>query len=215
MHLLPCFSLAISIYFRTSQHAGHALPTILPILSKSLPLILTVGLICSTSAREPLHPARTDDSSSVRKAHISAKGQSGLDSVTISRPTVPGRVDSAARSDTLGRTIMPSFIGTIDRSLGSSDYVTQDDLHWIDYKSLGGIVETEPGVYVRSQSSVGQYDQPNFRGYDWRGIGILSNGRLLNDPASGIYNLFHFSPEYAYRVEIITGPRAFLFGLNS
>ena len=111
--------------------------------------------------------------------------------------------------------IMPSFVGTLDYSLDSSQYRTQDELHWIDYTSLGGILETVPGVYVRSQSSVGQYDQLNVRGYDWRGVAILTNGRILNDPASGIYNLFHFTTEYADRVEIITGPRAFLYGFNS
>ena len=109
----------------------------------------------------------------------------------------------------------PSLVGTYDRSLDSTRVLTQSDLRWLDYRYLGGILETIPGVYVREQFSEGQYSQLNIRGQDWRSIAITSNGRLLNDPASGIYNLFYFTPEYADQLEIITGPQAFLYGLNA
>lgn len=189
------------------------MPKILPILSSSLFLLLTVGLFCTTSAKESPFHSSIPDSSSFNVSHADLPGR--RDSVETPGATIASRPDSAATADTVGRMIMPSFVGTLDYSLDSSQYRTQDELHWIDYTSLGGILETVPGVYVRSQSSVGQYDQLNVRGYDWRGVAILTNGRILNDPASGIYNLFHFTTEYADRVEIITGPRAFLYGFNS
>jgi iron complex outermembrane receptor protein len=117
--------------------------------------------------------------------------------------------------DTLGRMSTPSLVGTYDRSLDSTRLLTTEDLRWLDYRYLGGILETHPGVYIRDQSSEGQYSQINIRGQDWRSIAITSDGRLLNDPISGIYNLYYFTTEYADRIEIITGPRAFLYGLNS
>jgi outer membrane receptor protein involved in Fe transport len=43
----------------------------------------------------------------------------------------------------------------------------------------------------------------------------MLNGRPLNDPASGIYNPYHAQLEDYERVEVVTGPRAFLYGLNT
>lgn len=85
----------------------------------------------------------------------------------------------------------------------------------MDYRYLGGILESVPGAFLRDQNSAGQYNEINIRGVDWRGIALTMDGRLLNDPASGIFNLFHFTTEYADRIEVITGPRAFIYGLNS
>ncbi len=123
-------------------------------------------------------------------------------------------VDSTAIIDTT-RMSTPSLLGTYDRTLDSTRFYTKDDLNFLDYRYLGGILETVPGVFIRDQFSAGAYNQLNIRGADWRTIAVTSNGRLLNDPASGIYNLFHFTTEYADRIEFITGPRAFLYGANS
>ena len=135
--------------------------------------------------------------------------------------TMSGSTDSLAAhgqyaaSDSLGRMSTPSLVGTLDRSLDSSDVVTQEGLHWQDYRYLGGILETIPGVFIRDQNGAGQYNQITIRGQDWRSVAVTSDGRLLNDPASSIYNLYHLTTEYADRIEVITGPRAFLYGLNS
>lgn len=117
--------------------------------------------------------------------------------------------------DSLGRMSIPSLVGTYDRHLDSGNVISREKLHWLEYRSLGGILEQYPGVFLRNQYSEGQYSQLNIRGTDWRGIAITLDGRLLNDPASGIYNPFYFSTEYADRIEVVTGPRAFLYGLNS
>ena len=117
--------------------------------------------------------------------------------------------------DTLGRMSTPSLVGTVDRGLSLSHLYTQEDLRWLDYRYLGGILETYGGVFLRDQFSDGQYSQVTIRGADWRSIAVAANSRPMNDPASGVYNLFYFSPEYADRIEVITGPRAFLYGLNS
>lgn len=109
----------------------------------------------------------------------------------------------------------PTLVGTYDRALGEAHYLRNEDLHWIDYRYLGDILATLPGIHVRSQSGAGQYNQPVARGQDWREVAVTANGRPLNDPVSGIFNLHYFSPEYADRIEIVTGPRAFLHAFNS
>ena len=109
----------------------------------------------------------------------------------------------------------PSLVGTYDRSLDRNKVLSKEELHWMDYRYLGGILESLPGTFIRDQNSAGQYNQLSINGVDWRGVAITMDGRPMNDPASGIYNLFGFTTEYADRIEVITGSRAFLYGLNS
>jgi outer membrane cobalamin receptor len=109
----------------------------------------------------------------------------------------------------------PPFAGSMDRSLDTTNLITHTGRNWLDHRYIGDLLENIQGVFVRNQYSAGQYNQMNNRGADWRSIAVLANGRGLNDPASGIYNLFHMTSEYADRIETVTGPRAFLYGLNS
>ncbi len=148
-----------------------------------------------------------------RTAHAdSLRGRSAAADTSARR-----RADSSATAapDSLGRMSTPSLVGTLDRFADTSRVRTMDDLHWVDYRSLGGILETYPGMFLRDQESEGQYSQPTFDGVDWRGVAFLVNGRGMNDPATGIFNIYDFAAEYADRIEVITGPRAFLYGLNS
>ncbi|HTO92906.1 MAG TPA: TonB-dependent receptor plug domain-containing protein, partial [Bacteroidota bacterium] len=110
---------------------------------------------------------------------------------------------------------LPSLVGTLDRFADTAEVRTSRDLHWLDYRYLGGILESYPGVFVRDQESEGQYSQATFDGIDWKAVSVSLNGRGLNDPASGVFNLYHFTTEFADRIEVVTGPRAFLYGLNS
>lgn len=161
--------------------------------------------------------AQVSASDSTSTAPQRTEGRDSLQNGAI-RDSVRSRDSLAAgetSTDTLGRMSTPSLVGTYDRSLGPDKVITKDDLHWLDYRSLGGILQGVPGTYVMDQNGAGQYDQLTIRGADWRSIAITMDGRLLNDPATGIFNLFHFTTEYADRIEVVTGPRAFLYGLNS
>ncbi|MEW6509323.1 MAG: putative porin [Bacteroidota bacterium] len=134
-------------------------------------------------------------------------GQSPADSIAAGR-------DTTAAPDTT-RMTSPSLVGSLDRHIDPPSYRTRENLHWLDYRYAGDILATFPGAYVRDQHSEGQYSQLTFGGSDWRSIAVLMNGRLMNDPASGIYNLYGITPEYADRIEVVSGPRAFLYALNS
>ena len=123
--------------------------------------------------------------------------------------------DSSAVPDTAGRMSTPELVGTLERNLDPGSFRTRNDLHWVDYRYLGNILQTFPGAFVREQSSEGQYSQLSFNGVDWRSIAVTMNGRPMNDPISGVFNLYLFTTEYADRIEVVTGPRAFLYGSNS
>jgi hypothetical protein len=47
---------------------------------------------------------------------------------------------------------------------------------------------------------------------DWRGVGVLLDGIPAADPSTGTVNLSLFPVSLADRLEIITGPRSFLYG---
>jgi len=116
--------------------------------------------------------------------------------------------------DSLGRMSTPSLVGSVDLWLDSSQIVTRDDLRWLDYRSFAGILQTFPGVYIMNQTTPGSYDRATVNGADWRTISVTQNGRVLNDPVAGIVSLSHLAPEYADRIEVVAGPRAFLYGFN-
>jgi vitamin B12 transporter len=132
--------------------------------------------------------------------------------------TVQHQADSVAQfapPDTIGRMNTPSLVGSYDRALSGDRWISKSSFNWLDHQYLGDILRAHPGIYLREQNRTGQYSQVNVRGQDWRSVAITIDGRPADDPAFGVYNLYHFTTEYADRVEVITGPRAFLYGMNS
>ncbi len=183
----------------------HALPI-------SVCLFMLSVMAPATAPGSPPAAASPSDSTRPRTA--------AEDSLRIRRVAADslarGKADtSGAAPDTLGRMSTPSLVGTLDRFADTSSIRTNQDLHWMDYRYLGGILESFPGVFMMDQESEGQYSQATFDGVDWRAVSVSSNGRGLNDPASGVFKLYDFTTEYADRIEVVTGPRAFLYGLNS
>ena len=142
-----------------------------------------------------------------------------LDSILVHRSDST-KVDSSAlrassaSGDSIIRYSLPPSPGSLDRSMDSAGVFTHLDLNWTGHRSIGDVLETLPGAILLNQGSEGQYNQFTMQGQDWRSVAVTMNGRTLNDPASGTYNLFYISPEYADRIEVVTGPRAFLYGLS-
>lgn len=206
-----CFSTAFWIYFsHTMQRSGQSLP------NRALPFHVVLAFVVIGVSPPSLRSQHTF--STTQHTHPIVPLRSALGDSTyllpLDTPSSKSNADSILVVDTT-RMSTPVLVGTYDRSLDSTKFITKDDLHFLDYLYLGGVLQTMPGIFIRDQFSEGQYNQLTMRGSDWRAVAITANGRLLNDPASGIYNLYHFTTEYADRIEVITGPRAFLYGLNS
>ena len=120
-----------------------------------------------------------------------------------------------SQPDSITHFRMPRLVGSVFTQLENHRVLTADTLPWYDTRYLGDALSEFPGVYVRDQNSPGQYNQVNVQGVDWRGVAVLVDGRPFNDPASGVYNLFHFAPDYVERIEFISGTESFLYGANA
>jgi hypothetical protein len=123
--------------------------------------------------------------------------------------------DTSAMAGPGGPRKPPPEWGSLGAVSDSTQVRAAGEIPWISRISFDDIARTNPGVWVRDQQSAGQYNSINAGGMDWRGVAVLRNGRLMNDPASGIYNPFHISMDDLAAAETITGPRAFVYGLNS
>jgi len=130
----------------------------------------------------------------------------------------------STRSDTT-RSIRPdsltkypiaiALVGSIDRSIAPRLAIDDSTMHFLDYESLGDLVSVMPGAFVFGLGSPGQFQGLTLQGLGARDIALLGGGTLLNNPSSGMYDLNLFSLEDIGRIEIVSGIRSFLYGLNS
>jgi outer membrane cobalamin receptor len=151
---------------------------------------------------------RADSALIQRKDSTSAHG---TDSTLASLP------DSAfaRRPDSLGQWDLHTWAGSATLSTDTAHTLTATQLEWLVPITLGHAFATLPGIYLVDQSSIGQYLRLTVRGVDWRGIGITVDGIPAADPATNMLNLSAIPISMADRIEVITGPRSFLFGAGA
>lgn len=106
-------------------------------------------------------------------------------------------------------------LGTLDRDLSHTQIITDSSAYFGEYTSLNDIVVNHTGAFVRDLGNVGQYSELTLGGLGGRHIAYLQDGILLNEPLTGIHNPYWFQTEQIERVEVETGTRSFLYGLNS
>lgn len=119
------------------------------------------------------------------------------------------------RADSLIRYSLPKGAGRLCPADGGAGVFFVRDVEWFVPRFTGDLFWQIPGMYLADPASTGQYVVPSMRGADWRAIQILKNGRPLNDPGSGIYNLYYPQTSNYEIIEVVTGPRAFLFAPGS
>ncbi len=148
-----------------------------------------------------------------------------LAQASLSQPPIPGKAagpDSLrARVDSSGRRSDSSFVyeppplwGSVDPQLPLQGVLSSTALSLQPGRTLVDAFRFLPGFTLLSPESEGQYPELFARGIDGRSIGFLTNGRPTQDPVSGIMNPSQLQWMDADRVEIVTGPRSILFGLN-
>jgi len=122
-------------------------------------------------------------------------------------------------TDTLrGRPALPTFlpaIGSLRQRLDSTDALNSSQFLWTDSKYPGDLIWRAAGIFVRELGEVGQPGQLNAFGIDGRGISLQLDGRPLNDPVTGTYNLYDIPIEYVDQIEVVTGPRSLFYSPNS
>ncbi len=126
------------------------------------------------------------------------------------------QADTTARPvpDSLTHYFLPSLPGSLDRCMDSLDVVGAGAMEWISARTMNQILSSRPGVFGSDPSSVGQYFPLTIRGAGWRSYAVLVDGRPVADPASGTYNLSLFPQDMAERIEVVTGPRSFLYAMG-
>jgi hypothetical protein len=196
---------------------------IILVLSAALP----AAAHAQASARRTAAPAVTDGSA--RRAPISADSSvhsrrtlvpsdsaapvmlstSPVDSVRISRDTLPPpRVDTA-------RILPMGSLGSLSPALFPYPGMDANDIRWNEYRTTTDLLSGIPGVFVRDMGSPGQDNQVTINGAEHTGTAFLVDGIGQNDPFTGSYNFAFFPVEGIERLEVVTGPRSFLYGDNA
>lgn len=122
----------------------------------------------------------------------------------------------SAAPETLRVQLIPlSLVGSLDRTLRRENIVHDSEFGFLDYKYVGDIISSTVGTFIRDLGSPGQLHGLTLNGIDARAIAVMSDGVLLNDPLTGIFDLNLYPTENIERLEMIRGSRAFLYGLNS
>ncbi|MCX6137206.1 MAG: TonB-dependent receptor plug domain-containing protein, partial [Ignavibacteriales bacterium] len=125
------------------------------------------------------------------------------------------RRDSTMAKDSLIAVHPIPLAGALEPRCDSSRSITAGDITWMEYRYIGDLLAHRPGVFIRDMGSPGQSNALTYGGADARSVAFLTDGRPMNDPISGTYNMMLYPVDNIQRIEFITGPRAMLYGLNS
>ncbi len=126
--------------------------------------------------------------------------------VGLSKPT-----DSTAHAP-IDTTVVDSVrirfipgMGQITSDVDSLSVLYQKQFLWSDAKVVSDIIWKLPGFFYRDLGEAGKWGQLNAFGMDGRAIGILIDGRPMNDPVTGTYNLSDLPLEFIDHAEILSG----------
>ncbi len=119
-----------------------------------------------------------------------------------------------ARIDTTGRdTVRIRFIPGIGKLIREEDTASvfhRTQFIWSDAKDIGDLLWKLPGFFYRDLGEAGKWGQLNAFGVDGRNIDILLDGRPMNDPVTGTYNISDLPLEFIDHTEIFSGSASML-----
>jgi outer membrane cobalamin receptor len=101
-------------------------------------------------------------------------------------------------------------MGQIVDEVDTTSVLHQKQFLWSDAKYTGDLLWKLPGFFYRDLGEAGKWGQPNAYGVDGRGIGIFLDGRPMNDPVTGTYNISDIPLEFIDHTEILTGSTSML-----
>jgi outer membrane cobalamin receptor len=96
-------------------------------------------------------------------------------------------------------------MGQITGDVDSLNTLHQKQFLWSDAKVVSDLIWKLPGFFYRDLGEAGKWGQLNAFGIDGRAIGILIDGRPMNDPVTGTYNLSDLPLEFIDHAEILSG----------
>jgi outer membrane cobalamin receptor len=123
-------------------------------------------------------------------------------------------VNSSAHADsTVIDSVRIRFIpgmGQIIDEVDTTDVLHQKQFLWTAAKNVGDLLWELPGFFYRDIGETGKWGQLNAFGVDGRGIGVLLDGRPMNDPVTGTYNLSDLPLEFIDHTDILSGSTSIL-----
>jgi outer membrane cobalamin receptor len=96
-------------------------------------------------------------------------------------------------------------MGRIMNEVDTTSMLHQKQFLWSDAKVVGDLLWKIPGFFYRDLGEAGKWGQLNAFGVDGRGIGIFLDGRPMNDPVTGTYNLSDVPLEFIDYTENLSG----------
>ncbi|HTY37091.1 MAG TPA: TonB-dependent receptor [Bacteroidota bacterium] len=112
------------------------------------------------------------------------------------------------------RRFIPS-IGNIGTPIDTLSPFHSREFIFSDAQYAGDILWKTPGTFLREFGEPGQPSQLSRIGVDTRGIAIALDGRPLNDPVTGTFNLYDIPIEYVNEIEMFDGSAALFQTSNS
>jgi outer membrane cobalamin receptor len=96
-------------------------------------------------------------------------------------------------------------MGQITGDVDSLSVLHQKQFLWSDAKVVSDLIWKLPGFFYRDLGEAGKWGQLNAFGIDGRAIGVLIDGRPMNDPVTGTYNLSDLPLEFIDHTEMLSG----------
>jgi len=97
-------------------------------------------------------------------------------------------------------------MGQFTEEVDTLSALSQRQFLWSDAKVPGDLIWKLPGFFYRDLGEAGKWGQLIAFGADARSIGIFMDGRPMNDPVTGTYNLSDLPLEAIDHTDILTGP---------
>jgi outer membrane cobalamin receptor len=166
-------------------------------------LILQVWTIVYPQPRTESKPVRIPfDTAAVKGTVQEGKRTSIVDS--LSKPADSMALASTAAIDSIRIRFIPGM-GQITGDVDTLNVLHQKQFLWSDAKVVSEILWKLPGFFYRDLGEAGKWGQLNAYGIDGRAIGVLLDGRPMNDPVTGTYNLSDLPLEFIDHAEILSG----------
>ena len=101
-------------------------------------------------------------------------------------------------------------MGQIINEVDTTNILHQKQFLWSDAKYIGDLLWKLPGFFYRDLGEAGKWGELNAFGVDGRGVAILLDGRPMNDPVTGTYNISDLPLEFIDHTEILSGSTSIL-----
>ena len=93
--------------------------------------------------------------------------------------------------------------------------ISGDDIDFSNAKTVGDVLRTIPGTDVRSSGYLGSAIAARLNGSTSQQVLILLNGRRINSPLLGLYDLGDILLSDVERIEIVRSPLSALYGADA